>query len=255
MTARAAVAGFLDANRRVSAAIERRLPHAEALWPVYDRTVADIVERRDGQLVVDVGAGLECSFARLLANRDRTTIVGVDVASEALERNRDLDRFVVADASSGLPFPQDSVDVIVSRTTLEHLPDVASFFANCRRVLKPGGSMAHVFSCRYAPFAVLNRALPERFSGALLARLKPECAGECGYHAFYDRCYHSAIRDSVVGSGFELVELRSSFYQSWYVDFFVPLYLASAAYELSARAAGLDDLAAYLLVVARRPVP
>jgi len=242
----------LAANRQISARIEKRLPHARALWPVYDQTVADLVNARVGQLVLDVGAGKSLSFAGLIQNRDRTTIVGVDVSAEALDENPDLDRRLVADASRELPLAAGSVDVLASRTTLEHLPDVGAFFDQCSRVLRPGGSMVHVYSCRFAPFAILNRLLPSTVSRAALMALKPESAEECGFHAYYNDCYHSAIERVAARSGFELTHVRPSYYQSWYFESFVPLYLASAAYELAVRAVGATDLAAYLLIVARK---
>ena len=52
--------------------------------------------------------------------------------------------------------------------------------------------------------------------------------------------------------GFEVEDSTVSYYQSRYYDFFFPAYLVSAAYELIARASGRKDLAAYLLVVARK---
>lgn len=47
-------------------------------------------------------------------------------------------QFVVHDLHERLPFPTGSFDLLVSGLVLEHLQDLGSFFAEARRVLKPG---------------------------------------------------------------------------------------------------------------------
>ena len=60
------------------------------------------------------------------------------------------------------------------------------------------------------------------------------------------------MRKIVAKSGFEIVELRVGYYQAEYFDFFVPLYLLNAAYELIASSLRLENLGANMLIVARR---
>jgi ribosomal protein S18 acetylase RimI-like enzyme len=55
-------------------------------------------------------------------------------------------------------------------------------------------------------------------------------------------------------AGFEVVEERVRYYQAEYFSWFVPLYLVNAAYELVVYRLGVRDLAAAVLVVARKPV-
>ncbi len=49
-----------------------------------------------------------------------------------------------------------------------------------------------------------------------------------------------------------MVGVHTSYYQSQYFDFFVPLYLVSALYEALIQALGVKNLCAYLLIVARK---
>lgn len=244
---------FFDFNRRFSNRVERRLPQArEELFETYETTVARYMTARPGQLVVDVGGGRACPFAKYRRPGDGTRIVAVDISAEELALNRDVDETRVANIMHDLPFADGEADMVVSRAVVEHLRDVEAFIATGTRVLKPGGFFIHVFSARYAPFAVLNRFLPDWFSQRVLYFFHPTHAGIGGFPAFYDRCYPSAFTNLLDKHGFELEECRITFYQSRYYNFFFPLYLASVAYELAARAAGLRDLCAYVLIVARK---
>jgi SAM-dependent methyltransferase len=249
---------FFALNRRASQWVARRLPHAQDdLFARYEEAVVAAMNERPGQVVIDVGGGKTCPFTARRRPALGTRVFGVDVDRGEIARNREVDAATIGDASRGLPFADRSVDVIASRMVIEHLPDLEPFVADAVRVLRPGGRFIHLFPSRYAPFAVLNRIVPQTLAKRILYFFQrgspffPE--GNCGFRAFYRDCHDSAFRAILARHGFELVEVRPGYYQSFYFDFFLPLYLLSAAYELLVRGLGLRDLAAYLLVVARKP--
>ncbi|HZB81365.1 MAG TPA: hypothetical protein VE288_00775, partial [Rubrobacteraceae bacterium] len=82
--------------------------------------------------------------------------------------------------------------------------------------------------------------------------LRPQYKGICGFPAFYDNCYYSGIRTVLEKHGFKIVGMHISYYQSPYFNFFVPLFLLSATYEMLIRALEVKDLAAYVLIIARK---
>lgn len=94
-----------------------------------------------GRDVLDVASG-EGYGAAILAGPARSVVgVEIDPASVAHARTAyalpNL-RFEEGDAQK-LPLPDDSVDLVVSFETLEHLDDPPAFLAEVRRVLRPGG--------------------------------------------------------------------------------------------------------------------
>lgn len=247
------LARFLECNRALSGKVEAFLPQArENIFLLYEEKVGERVLAAEGQVIVDVGGGKTCPFAHFRKPGSQTRIVAVDCAEEELRDNTDVDEKVVADVTEGLPFPDASVDMVVSRSVLEHLERVEAFVIEARRVLKDGGSFIHLFPCRYAPFAIINRALPDRLSRRLLYSLIPETKGIGGFPAKYRECYYSAMEHVLAENGFAIEEMITSYYQSPYFAFFFPLYLLSAGYEMLLRALDAKDLCAYLLVVARK---
>lgn len=244
---------FLDANRRLSRLVEHRLPQAsEDLFEHYEEVVGRYMNARPNQLVIDVGGGKSCPFARYRRAGSGTRIVAIDISADEIRENGDVDAACVANIMEELPFADGQAQMIVSRSVLEHLTDLERFIAASSRVLEPGGWFIHLMPSRYAPFATINRALPQPLSKRILYFLQPHVAGICGFPAFYDRTYASAITQLLERNGFDVADCRVSYYQSRYFDFFVPAYLLSAAYELAVRALHARDLAAYVLVVARR---
>jgi ubiquinone/menaquinone biosynthesis C-methylase UbiE len=244
--------GLLRLNRQLSARARRKLVRPERLAERYLERVTTLIDEQRPELVVDVGGGRSCVFATRGPERAATRIIAVDVAGDELALNDDVDETIVADASVGLPFPPESVDLLVSRVTLEHLPDVESFVRESARVLKPGGWCVHLFAGRNAPYALVNRALPPRLARRIVHLLVPGSEGTLGFRAYYDRCSPRAIEQLLRENGFENLTVEPGYEQAFYFDFLVPLYILVALYDAATRRLGLRNLAALVLVSAQK---
>jgi SAM-dependent methyltransferase len=236
----------------MSRAIGMRLPGDE-LQSRYSDTVASILRSlRDGGLVVDVGGGRTCHYARLRESGSRARIVAVDICPEELDANEDVDETRVADVTIGLPFADGEVDLITARSVLEHLRDADAFVGHASRTLKPGGHLVAMFPGKHAPSALLNRLLPDAVSTWLLHALVPNSRGRLGFPAYYDRSTLREMRDVLETHALEPVQVHVSYWQSPYFEFFVPLYLISVAYERLVQLLDARALAATILIVARK---
>ncbi len=247
---------LIKANRNLCKKVESCLPQAKAsIWSLYEVEVARYMNSRPEQVIVDVGGGKSCLFAKYRDPAMKAEIVAVDISEDELRENRDVDEVRVADIMQGLPFNAEEADLIVSRSVLEHLNGLEGFISNTQQTLRAGGYSIHVFPSKFAPFALINRALPKRLSKRLLDLLLPESKETCGFPAFYDNCYYSAIKALLEKHGFDVVRTYLSYYQSPYFSFFFPLYIVSASYELLIYAFGAKNLCAYVLVVAKKRDP
>lgn len=245
---------FLTVNRRMSRWLATRLPQKkdDAQLIYLDAIARRLNSISEPALVVDVGGGRECRFARFRPADTDIRIVAVDVSPEELAANDEVDEKRVADVTKELPFDPATVDLVVSEAVLEHLADTESFIAHCARVVRPGGQFISLFSSRFSPHAIANRVLPDAWSSVLLRTLVPGSSGRLGFPAHYDRTYASEISRLLERHGFAVAEVRVSYYQSPYLESLMPLFVLSALYELCVRALGLRDLAAYVVVVAER---
>jgi phosphoethanolamine N-methyltransferase len=100
----------------------------------------------EGKHVLDIGSGLggpDCYLAR----HYRARVTGIDIEAKLVElandrarrmRLEDQVRFLLVEPGP-LPLPDDSLDVIISAGAITQIPEKAALFAECRRVLKPGG--------------------------------------------------------------------------------------------------------------------
>jgi ubiquinone/menaquinone biosynthesis C-methylase UbiE len=144
--------------------------------------------------LLDVGCGT--GAASRAAAASATTVVGVDLSAEMVERAaasaRDLAnvRFDVADAEH-LPFADGAFTAVLCSNSFHHYPDPAQAVAEMARVLSPGGRLVLGDACG-------DRATA-RFADRLLRAFEPG----------HVRLYRSAeLGTFLLDAGMERVMLR-----------------------------------------------
>ena len=164
-----------------SAPGERRLTALETLaWMIeFDRGVermVDAVVRPAGltpeHVVVDAGCGVG-GAVRHLARRIGCRAFGVDASERQIAEAREktdssiehLVQFKLADCSTHLPFPDNSVDAILNIESAGHYDSISGFLAECARILKPGGHFTSAELC--SPESVPESLYDEIYSDLL----------------------------------------------------------------------------------------
>lgn len=90
-------------------------------------------------------------------------VAGVD-PDEAVTSNPFLDEAkVMVPPHYRIPYPDESFDVVVSNSVLEHVTDMNGFFGEVSRVLKPGGLFVGKTPNRNHYVATAARFTPHRF--------------------------------------------------------------------------------------------
>lgn len=246
---------LVGANVRLSRATERRLrlPTDKKLWQEFERQAAEQIRALpDGATVLDLGGGRRCVYAGAVPPGRHVKIVAVDVSAEELALNESVDETRVANIADELPFPDRSVDLILSRALLEHVDGVPRAIRNMARVLKPGGVALHFVPGRYSLFGTAARLLPFGPLLRLLHLVMPWTRGQVEFDVHYDHCHPAALRSVFEDMGWREVSIDVTWAQPGYFEAVYPLFLAHAAYEWVARHLRLDALASYMLVRAER---
>jgi ubiquinone/menaquinone biosynthesis C-methylase UbiE len=97
---------------------------------------------RSGELVLDVGCGTGWLAAGLRRAAPQVRTVGLDLSTGMLGRARAAGAWPLLQSDAQrLPFADASVDLVVSRGVLHHLPDVPTALREWRRVLRPAGAV------------------------------------------------------------------------------------------------------------------
>jgi SAM-dependent methyltransferase len=112
-------------------------------------------------------------------------VIGIDVDKEA-QSNPCLDEFRLFDATQW-PIENESVDLCLSDSVLEHIPDPDIFFSECHRVIKPNGYLCIRTSNVLSYFGLMSKLTPNRLHAKVLDKIQNNRRQEDIFPALY-RC-------------------------------------------------------------------
>jgi len=159
--------------------------------------------------VLDFGCGRGCYGEDPVALRRQMRIlrgkcarvVGTDIGTDALE-NPYLDEVRLFQPGEPVPYPTESFDVLLADCVLEHLPDPAAFFAEARRLLKPGGSLCLRTSNLLSYFGLAAMLIPASKRAEILHRARPDRKDEDSFPTLYRCNTVFAIQKALAQQGF-----------------------------------------------------
>lgn len=212
----------------------------------FNETARSLV--RPEAVVLHAGCGADDSIG--FQTEARMTL-GLDLDPWILY-NSDLDLGVLGNLTH-LPAAAQSVDIVVARWVLEHLPEPDLFLAETARVLRPGGYLMVLTPNRRhyagAITSVVPHPLQQWFVKSLLGG---DPAGV--FPTFYRANTPQQLRDLAATAG--LVEERVKMIESApsLLGFSPLTYLVGVAYERTVnRFEALDEFRSAILAIFRKP--
>lgn len=166
---------------------ENRLERMDATVEIFDPKRREFhldryrfaARRVKGRGVLDCACGTGYGVRLLRESGEAASVVGVDIEHAAIvyARQRHQVNATQFICSSGdyLPLPDNSIDIITSFETVEHVPDDTALIEEFHRVLRPGGfliiSTPNQWPLQGAPFHVREYDR-EAFVGLLESRFQ-----------------------------------------------------------------------------------
>ena len=149
-----------------------------------------------GSVVLDIGCGRGRAAAdpvpvrrelRTLKGKCRR-VIGIDV-DPAAAANPCIDEFRPIEAGpASWPVQDEAVDLALSNSVLEHVRDPDHFFAECRRVIKPGGFLCLRTTNALSYSGITARLIPNRYHAEVIRRVYAHPRGEQDVFPTVYRC-------------------------------------------------------------------
>jgi SAM-dependent methyltransferase len=131
-------------------------------------------------VVLDVGCGRGGGADRIAKNASEKCrllkgackkVIGIDV-DRAGEQNKLIDEFRPIEGDRW-PVETASIDLLVSDAVVEHIKNPDQFFAECSRVVKPGGYLCIRTPNRWSYASIAAAIIPNRFHAKVVSIVQP----------------------------------------------------------------------------------
>lgn len=164
---------------------------------------------RPDMIVLDVGCGRGAMTDRLEENPwercrvlkgDCQKVIGIDV-DKAGEQNTLIDEFRPIEGDTW-PVDSASIDLLVSDAVVEHLEKPDQFFAECNRVVKPGGFLCIRTPNRWSYVALGASIVPNQFHAGVVGKLQPGRKAKDVFPTYYRANTITTVRRLLKKHGF-----------------------------------------------------
>jgi len=112
-------------------------------------------------------------------------VIGVDV-DESARSNPFIDEFIQIEDNI-LPLEENSVDLCLCDSVLEHLQSPETFISECRRILKVGGYLCIRTPNIHSYVIFSSKLIPDRYHARVLSKVQENRAKQDVFPTFY-RC-------------------------------------------------------------------
>jgi len=130
-------------------------------------------------------------------------VIGLDV-NPAAGQNPKIDEFHLL-TSGKWPLADNSTDLCISDSVLEHLENPEQFFSKCRRVLKNGGYLCLKTPNSLSYVGLASRFIPNRFHASVLEKVQENREAIDVFPTFYRCNTIRKVRRMFAKYGFEHV--------------------------------------------------
>lgn len=132
-------------------------------------------------------------------------VIGVDVGTNGAT-NAAIDEFRELAAASRWPIEDQSADVVLCDSVMEHLPDPEAFFSEARRVLRPGRGVVCIRTPNlWGYVAVMSRLIPNRHHNTVLQKVQRDRLEEDVFPTLYRCNTIRRLRKMMAAYGFDPV--------------------------------------------------
>lgn len=201
--------------------------------------------------VLEVGCGRNAPLLQGLRGR-AAALYGIDVVEFEPGLSGPEIRLINTSATDLSAFENGSIDLVYSRSVMEHISDAHGALSEIRRVLAPSGRYIFLTPNRYDYVSMIASIVPNRHHSKVVEITEGRPKADT-FPTFYRANSFSSIRRLGRESGFEIESLERLNQYPSYLRFNRPLFWLGCQYERALRRFRfLDGLKGWILCVLRK---
>lgn len=231
---------------RLSEKIQKRLfgkaPHP---YKIYEQMI--LSKLKPDSVLLDAGCGRTAPvLAKFVGKAKR--LVGVELVEFDPQKVPAGVELIQANLASVPQLGPASVDLIISRSVLEHVAEIEPVYKEMHRILKPGGGFVFLVPNFWDYVSLISWIIPNKFHGLIVSKTEGRDAHDT-FPAFYKSNTRRSVARLASRTGFRMISCEYLGQYPAMLMFNAPLFLLGSLYEkLIARFRRLGFLRGWILV-------
>ena len=216
-------------------------------YRTFEQEVARVID--PAATLLDAGCGRTAPALAKFKGRARR-LIGVDLVDWAIS---DGSMELLKCDLACMPLADGTVDVVMSRSVMEHVTDPARVYGEVYRVLRPGGHFVFLTANLWDYASIIASIVPNRLHPWIVSKTEGRAEQDV-FPVAYRSNTRMAVRRWATAAGFELAGFRYLGQYPAYFMFNGGLFWLATGYEkLIGSVRWLNFLRGWLLVTLRKP--
>ena len=195
-------------------------------YRTYEQAILDYIG--PGSVVLDAGCGRTAPVLQKLVGYGKY-LIGIDVCELHKAEENDSLSLIKSDLQT-ISLRDNSVDVVISRSVLEHVKNPVRAYREINRVLKPGGYFIFLTPNFYDYASILATLIPNRFHSKIV-KVTEGRDEEDTFPTYYRSNTGRDVKKSAKTTGFQITRID---YLGQYPSYFMfnpMLFILGTAYD------------------------
>jgi len=175
--------------------------YSEHPYRIFESRIESIVNK--SSIILDVGCGRTAPVLKKFIGKAQK-LIGVDL-EKPVEIPTEI-KYIMSDISN-MDIPSNSIDIVISRSVLEHIENPNSVFMEIRRVLKLRGSFIFLTPNLFDYVSIASKILPSRFHKTIISRIEGRKVDDV-FPTCYKANTYKAIKKLSNNCHFEIVSFE-----------------------------------------------
>lgn len=187
---------------RLSEKIQKRLFRSEDHpYRIYERRIQALLKPEF--TMMDAGCGRTAPLLAKFVGKARR-LVGVELVDFDTSKTPPGVELISGDLARIPQLADASVDLVISRSVLEHIQDIEPVYKELHRVLKPGGHFLFLVPNLGDYVSIISWLVPNKLHGAIVSKTEGRNAIDT-FPAFYKSNTAGAVRRLARKTGFKML--------------------------------------------------
>lgn len=211
----------------------------------------EILERLPADAkVLDAGCGHEAPVISKIAELCNMAI-GADITYLHPDNAHPKVNFILSDLSD-IGFADNTFDMVISRSVMEHVSTPGKTFNEINRILKPGGNFIFLTPNLYDYASIISKIIPNRFHSSVVRMTEGRDEDDI-FPTYYRANTRKDIKRLALNTGFEIKLIQFLGQYPAYLMFNPFLFLIGTAYDkLVCRFSLLSFLRGWIFAVLKK---